>query len=311
MGERMKDLTTLRLFTRVARLGSFSAAARECNVAQSQASRTIAELEGELGSRLLLRTTRAVVPTEAGAAFLSRIEPILVALDEAEHSVREGGDLRGVLRVSAPTSVAVREIIPRLAPFFARHTQLQVQMTLDDRRQDLVRDAVDIAIRLGRLADSGATARQIATVARVVVASPSYLADAGVPQSPADLSTHRIISGPASNVPTGWVFERDGETLNPDVQASFVTNENEGVVAAAVAGLGIASTVAWGCGRELAEGSLVRLFPEWKTKDVAVHAYFPLGRATRSAARALVEFLVGELADDEPAYENARATDAQ
>src|ERR1700738_5421794 len=94
----MKDIFALKLYTRVARLGSFSAAARECGLSQSQASRLTADLEADLGARLLSRTTRAVVPTEAGAEFLARMEPILAALDEAEHSGREGGELRGLLR---------------------------------------------------------------------------------------------------------------------------------------------------------------------------------------------------------------------
>ena len=104
----MKDIFALKLYTRVARLGSFSAAARECGLSQSQASRIIADLETDLGTRLLSRSTRAVVPTEAGAEFLARMEPILAALDEAEHSVREGGELRGLLRMSMPTSFGIR-----------------------------------------------------------------------------------------------------------------------------------------------------------------------------------------------------------
>src|ERR1700712_4286374 len=108
----VKDIATLKLYVRVARLGSFSAAARECGLAQSQASRIIAELEAGLGARLLSRTTRAVVPTETGSEFLARMEPILMALDEAEHSVREGSEVRGLLRMSMPTSVAIREVIP-------------------------------------------------------------------------------------------------------------------------------------------------------------------------------------------------------
>ena len=108
----MKDIFALKLYTRVARLGSFSAAARECGLSQSQASRIIADLETELGTRLLTRTTRAVVPTQAGAEFLARMEPILLALDEAEHSVSEGGKLRGLLRMSMPTSFGIRDVIP-------------------------------------------------------------------------------------------------------------------------------------------------------------------------------------------------------
>jgi DNA-binding transcriptional LysR family regulator len=126
----MKDIFALKLYTRVARLGSFSAAARECGLSQSQASRIIADLETDLGARLLSRTTRAVVPTEAGAEFLARMEPILAALDEAEHSVREGGELRGVLRMSMPTSFGIRTVIPRLSAFAARHPNLHIQLLL-------------------------------------------------------------------------------------------------------------------------------------------------------------------------------------
>ena|ERR1700722_19058200 len=150
----MKDVIALRLYTRVARLGSFSAAAQEFHLSQSQVSRIVADLESELGVRLLSRTTRAVVPTEVGGEFVARIEPILAALDEAEQSVREGGDLRGLLRMSMPTSFGIHDVIPRLASFAERHPNLHIQLQLGDRRQDHIRDAVDVAIRLGRLPDS-------------------------------------------------------------------------------------------------------------------------------------------------------------
>src|SRR5882724_4998143 len=212
----IKDNFALRLYTRVARLGSFSAAARECGLSQSQVSRIIAELETDLGVRLLSRTTRAVALTEAGAEFLARVEPILAALDEAEHSVREGGDLRGLLRMSMPTSFGIRDAIPRLSAFAARHPNLHLQLLLEDRRQDLVRDAVDVAIRLGRLVDSTATAKLIATIPRVVVASPEYLARHGVPATPDELAQHRIVGGTAAAVPNAWRFERGGrESLIP------------------------------------------------------------------------------------------------
>lgn len=295
----MKDIFSLRLYTRVARLGSFSAAARECGLSQSQASRIIADLEGELGVRLLTRTTRAVVLTDAGAQFLSRIDPILVALDEAEQSVREGGELRGVLRMSMPSSVATREVIPRLAPFMATHPELRVEIMLGDQPQDLVRDAVDVAIRLGRLVDSTATARLIATIPRVVVAAPGYLDAYGVPDTPEALNRHRIVGGPASVVPTAWRFTRDQHEIAVDLDAHFSTNENEGAVAAATAGVGITSTSEWACRRELEDGTLVRLLPEWQLASIPVHAYFPMGRATRAAGRAVVEHLVAGLRRDE------------
>jgi DNA-binding transcriptional LysR family regulator len=287
----MKDIFALRLYTRVARLGNFSAAARECGLSQSQASRIVADLEADLGTRLLSRSTRAVVPTEAGAEFLARIESILRALDEAEHSVRGGEDLRGLVRMSTPTSFGLRTVLPRIAAFAAKHPELRIHLLLDDRRQDLVREAVDVAIRLGQLIDSSATAKLIANIPRVIVAAATYLERAGTPASPMDLAKHRIVAGSAAAVPSAWVFELRGEKLTVDLQPHFSTNENEGAVAAAAAGLGITSTSEWACQRELGNGSLIRLLTDWKMADIPVHAYFPMGPATRAAARALVDHL--------------------
>ena len=287
----MKDIFALRLYTRVARLGNFSAAARECGLSQSQASRIVADLEADLGTRLLSRSTRAVVPTEAGAEFLARIESILGALDEAERSVRGGEDLRGLVRMSTPTSFGLRTVLPRIAAFTAKHPELRIHLLLDDRRQDLVREAVDVAIRLGQLIDSSATAKLIAKIPRVIVAAPTYLEQAGTPASPMDLAKHRIVAGSAAAVPSAWAFELRGEKLTVDLQPHFSTNENEGAVAAAAAGLGITSTSEWACQRELGNGSLIRLLTDWKMADIPVHAYFPMGPATRAAARALVDHL--------------------
>jgi DNA-binding transcriptional LysR family regulator len=287
----MKDIFALRLYTRVARLGNFSAAARECGLSQSQASRIVADLEADLGTRLLSRSTRAVVPTEAGAEFLARIESILGALDEAERSVRGGEDLRGLVRMSTPTSFGLRTVLPRIAAFTAKHPELRIHLLLDDRRQDLVREAVDVAIRLGQLVDSSATAKLIAKIPRVIVAAPTYLEQAGTPASPMDLAKHRIVAGSAAAVPSAWAFELRGEKLTVDLQPHFSTNENEGAVAAAAAGLGITSTSEWACQRELGNGSLIRLLTDWKMADIPVHAYFPMGPATRAAARALVDHL--------------------
>ncbi|MEW6640436.1 MAG: LysR family transcriptional regulator [Pseudomonadota bacterium] len=299
----MKDNFALRLYTRVARLGSFSAAARECGLSQSQASRIVADLEAELGVRLLSRTTRAVVPTEAGSEFLARVEPILAALDEAEHSVREGGELRGLLRMSMPTSFGVRDVIPRLASFAERHPGLHIQFQLGDQRHDLIKEAVDVAIRLGRLPDSTATAKLIATIPRVVVASPEYLARHGAPETPDDLVRHRIVGGSAAAVPTAWRFHRDGQEAAIKLEPHVSTDANEGAIAAAAAGYGITSTSGWACRRELEDGALVRLLPEWSLAGIPVHAYFPMGRATRTAARAAIDHLTTAFqrdAADEP-----------
>src|SRR4051812_13941844 len=133
----------------------------------------VAELEASLGARLLSRTTRAVLPTEAGLEFLSRMEPILAAIEDAENSVRETGELRGILRVGMPSTLAIRVVIPRLSIFTERHPLLQVELLLDDKRQDMVREAVDVGVRVGPMPDSGGTARLIGKMHRVIVASPT------------------------------------------------------------------------------------------------------------------------------------------
>lgn len=284
----------LKIFSRVSRLKSFSGAARELSISQSQASRAVAELEAELGVLLLARTTRAVVPTEAGAEYLARIEPVLDQLDEAEQSVRRG-ELRGVLRIGMPTSAGIREIIPRLPAFTEQHPKLELQVILGDQRQDLVRDAVDVAIRIGTLPDSSATVRLLATYPRVIVASPDYLERFGQPEIPSDLQAHKIVQGPAGTVDTAWTLSRDGRSEEVVLKPSIHFSDNEGAVSATVAGMGIASIGYWSCRSELGDGRLVQLFTDWDTVPTRVHAYFPLGRATRFAARAFIDYLVSDL----------------
>lgn len=136
----------------------------------------------------------------------------------------------------------------------------------------------------------------VPTVCRLaeVAGSAKYLERAGSPATPTDLTQHRIIGGSAAAVPSAWAFERGSERVAVDLQPHLSTNENEGAIAAAAAGLGITSTSEWACRRELEGGSLVRLFTDWKTADIPVHAYFPMGPATRAAARALVDHLVAQ-----------------
>jgi DNA-binding transcriptional LysR family regulator len=291
----VKDIQTLRLYARVARLGSFSAAAREHGLAQSQVSRMIADLEAGLGARLLSRTTRAVVPTEAGLGFLARIEPILAALEDAENSVRETGELRGLLRIAMPSTMGIRVVIPRLSAFAERHPGLQIDLVLDDRWQDMVRDAVDVGIRVGAMPDASGTARLIGTMRRILVASPDYVARHGAPGGPTDLARHRIVGGPATAQASSWRFERDGRALSVDVKPSVSTNDTAGAVAAAAGGLGVTSSTSWACRQELESGALVELLPDWAMAGLPVHAYFPLGRATRMAGRAFVDFIAAEL----------------
>ncbi len=296
----MKDILTLKIYTRVARLGSFSAAARECGLAQSQVSRMVAELEAGLGVRLLSRTTRAVTPTEAGLEFLVRMESVLAAIEDAENNVRETGELRGVVRIAMPTTMGIRVIIPRLSAFTERHPQLRLELMLDDRMRDMVREAIDVGIRVGNLADASGTMRLIGTMDRVLVAAASYAERYGIPELPADLNAHRIVAGPVAPTSRSWKFERDGRTEVVEVQPHISINDTAGALAAAVGGLGITATTSWACRHEFQTGELVQVLAGWKMAELPVHAYFPMGRTTRLAARALVDFLIAELRNDPP-----------
>lgn len=287
-------LFALRLFVRVARKGSFSAAGRDLNIPQSTVSRTIAALEREIGATLLVRTTRAVTLTDVGLDFLARIEPLLAGLDEAEHAARGTGELRGTLRVSLGTSFAVREMIPRLSAFMDQHPAFRIDLIMEDQRQDLVAEGVDVAFRFGVLPDSSATARKILTWPRVLAASESYLDKAGIPKVPADLSDHAIVLGPGS-IGGHWSFRKNGTVTSFQVQGRVIARSSEGAIAAATSDLGVVLTPIGACQRELASGELVQLLPDWDAGAVQLNAVFPSGRAAKPAARALVDYLFSPL----------------
>ena len=291
-------LFALRLFARVARKGSFSAAGRELNIPQSTASRTIATLEREIGAALLVRTTRAVTLTDAGLDFLARIEQVLAELDEAEHAARGTGELRGILRIGLTTNFALREVIPRLSVFMNRHPALRIDLMMEDQRQDLVTEGVDVALRYGPLTDSTATARRILAWPRVLVASRAYLDGAGVPRTPADLPQHAIILGPGS-LRGQWSFRKDDIATSFQVEGRLTVNASLGAVTAAVEGLGIAMAPLGTFRRELESGELVRLLPEWDAGTVELNAVFASGRAAKPSARAFVDYLIAALRRDD------------
>jgi DNA-binding transcriptional LysR family regulator len=288
-------LDALRLFVRVARRGSFSAAARELGAPQSTVSRTIAALEREIGASLLARTTRVVTLTDAGADFLARVEAILADLEEAEHAARGSGELRGLLRVGIGSSLAVRMVIPRLKPFLDQHPALQVELMLDDQRQDLLAEGVDVAMRFGKLADSAATVRKLKSWPRALAASPGYLAGAPPLMSPPDLVAHALIVGPQGV--GDWTFRKDGATASMRLEGRLKIPVFEGALAAAIADMGIVLTSTGASRREFDNGSLVRVLPDWDMGSAELHAMFAAGRAAKSSARAFVDYLSEVLRD--------------
>jgi DNA-binding transcriptional LysR family regulator len=299
---------SLLLFSRVARTGSFSIAGRELGISQQTASRIVAALEKQVGAALLTRTTRAVTLTEAGADYLARVEVILAALDEADHAARGTGELRGVLRIATSTSFAVRSVLPRMARFTDMHPSLRVEFILNDEKQDLVGDAVDVALRIGSLADSSAVARKIGVVHRVLAASPDYLAKAGTPLTPSDLTDFSIIVGPAGRGMEGWVFKKNGKSTSVRIDGRFILNGAEGATAAAVAGLGIISSGVLSMLKELESGLLVRVLPAWEMGSADMHVILPAGRAAKPSARAFADFISAELREREAAWDRLKTS---
>lgn len=285
-------LLSLRLFSRVARLKSFSRAGNELGLSQPSASRIVAELEQQVGVALLTRTTRGVSLTEAGSDYLARVEPLLLALEEADHAARGTGELRGVLRVALPTSFGIREVVPALPDFLGPHPALRIELLMNDQRQDLIAEGIDVALRFGALPDSSAVARRVAVARRMLVAAPGYLARAGIPHSPTELTAHSIIFGPPGASAEAWTFNRDGRDVTVRVEPRLRCTVNEGATVAAVAGLGIMSTSQWGSHAEMATGALVPVLTDWRMGETDINAVFPSGQATKPSARAFVDHMV-------------------
>jgi DNA-binding transcriptional LysR family regulator len=292
MSDRLQELA---VFVRAAESGSFSRAGRELGLSQPSVSRIIGELEARLGVTLLLRTTRRITVTDAGALFLDRAREILAGIEDAEDAARGLDSLRGIIRLAIPVVYGTREIIPRLPKFLAAHPLLQVEMSVVDARQDLIAEGADVAIRLGDLDDSVFGARRLATLQRMVAASPAYLAAHGTPKTPADLAKHDCIFGPGNFGRDSWTFSRNGTEVSVNVRGRIHTDSGPGAFASVMAGLGIAMVSPVMAGPEIKTGALVPLLRGYKLTPVDVHAVFPGGPRPSAKVRALVDFLVAEL----------------
>jgi DNA-binding transcriptional LysR family regulator len=297
MSDRIQELT---VFVRAAGSGSFSRAGRDLGLSQPSVSRIVGELEARLGTKLLLRSTRRVTLTDAGALFLDRAREVLADLEDAEDAARGADSLRGIIRLALPVIYGMREVIPRLAEFLQLHPLLRVEMTVSDARQDLVAEGADVAIRVGALGDSAHGARRLAILERTLVAAPGYLTARGVPKSPADLAHHDCIFGPGGFGRDRWIF-RQGERVVPvDVQGRIHTNSGPGVFSSALAGLGIAMASTVMFQPEVTAGTLVALLPDYTLEPVEVHAVFPGGPRPSNKVRALVNFLADSIRSSEP-----------
>jgi DNA-binding transcriptional LysR family regulator len=292
MGDRLQELA---VFVRAAESGSFSRTGRELGLSQPSVSRIVGDLETRLGVTLLLRTTRRITVTDAGALFLDRAREVLAEIEDAEDAARGLDSLRGLIRLAVPVTYGTRRIIPLLPKFLTAHPLLQVELSLVDARQDLVAEGADVAIRFGDLGDTAFRARKLETLQLMLVASPAYLAARGTPKKPADLASHDCIFGPGNLGRDSWSFNRNGTEIFIDVRGRIQTDSSPGTYASTMAGLGIAMMSTVMAGEEVETGTLIPLLRDYKLRGVDVHAVLPGGRRPSAKVRALVDYLAREL----------------
>ena len=288
----------VEVFVRVAESGSFSRAAQELEMSQPSISRIVTRLEARLGVKLLLRTTRNVALTEAGAAFLERARQAAADLEDAEDAARGIDSLSGTIRLAVPIVYGARVVIPALSSFLERHPELRVEITMRDERQNLVAAGVDMAIRMGTLEDSTFGATQLASVVRVLVASPAYLAKRGVPEVPEDLAFHDALLHEQSfpEKTTLKLFKAGTERVVA-LRGRVKIDAAPGILAAAVAGLGIANVTTIMSAQEISDGTLIQLLPDYELEPLKAFAVFPSGPKPSAKVLALVSHLIAVLGD--------------
>jgi DNA-binding transcriptional LysR family regulator len=287
----MDRLAAMETFVVVVDAGSFSAAARRLKMGQPAVSKLVAKLERRLGVKLLVRTTRGLTPTEAGLSYYERARRSIEEADEAEIAARgASGGLTGKLRVCAAVTFARLHLMPRLPEFLARHPGLELDMVLDDRNIDLVQEGIDVALRMGRQADSTLTARRIASARHVVVGTPAYFARAGEPAAPGDLMQHEAVVYDQKGAGAVWSFRRDDTEINVKLNSRLRVTAAEGVRAAVLAHAGIAVVSQWMFTHEIADGRVKAVLRDWELPPIDLWVVFPAGRSASTKARTFVEF---------------------
>lgn len=293
------DLIDVIAFVRVVETGSFARAAERMGASKPALSRRVARLEDRLGARLLTRGARGAQTTDIGQAYYERAAAVLTDLEAAQEVVAKAvTQIAGPIRLSAPLSFGIAYLAPALADFALAHPAVELDIEFEDRTVDLVGGGYDVAVRIGRLADSTLIARRIAPVRKAVVAGPSYLDAHGRPERPADLAGHAILVYGNEQ----WRFRVNDRWETIRVRPRMRTNNGEMLRAAAQAGLGICMLPSFIAAPAIEDGSVEVILRDFPLEEGALHAVMPPGRATTARVRALIDFLV-ERFGPEPAWD--------
>lgn len=300
------DTALLRIFVDVMRRGSFAAVARDREIDPSSVSRSIGALEDDLGIRLFQRTTRRLSPTEAGIVYFERIEPLIEEMERARHLAADISERpSGVLRVTTSVSFGQRCIVPLLPDFTNAYPDLAIDLLLTDAVIDIVTERIDVAVRLGALADSALIASQLLQTTYSVCASADYLARRGRPHMPRDVEQHECLLFPLPGFRSRWVF-RDGEGALTEVPvAGRVVISNAGALRqCAVMGMGLALMPQWNIGIDLQQGNLVNVFPDHDVTatdfNTSAWLLYPSRSYLPLKVRVFSDFLKREFRDSPP-----------
>jgi DNA-binding transcriptional LysR family regulator len=273
----MDRLGAMRIFVSAAKLGSFTEAARRLQLSPSVVTRSIAQLEDQLGLTLLLRTTRSLRVTERGELYLESCQQILQDVDSAERRVRgENAKPSGTLKVAAPVVFGRLHVLPIVSRVLREHRDVAVELTLSDRNIRLVEEGVDVAIRIGELADSNLIAVKFGAVSRTVVASPVYLKERGVPKSPAELADHDIIAFEGIGAGDQWRFHPGGKLVR--LEPRLTVNSIDVSIAAAEAGIGITRVLSYQVRASVIAGRLTPILQQFAPPPSPVNAIYPARR---------------------------------
>jgi LysR family transcriptional regulator for bpeEF and oprC len=284
---------SMAVFRRVVETKNFSAVARESNISQSTVSKHIAALEERLGTKLLNRSTRSIQLTEAGQEYYSHCIRLLNDFQEAEASVGKGKiKPTGTLRLSTSAAFGRTFILPNLHQFLEACPEISIDLIFDDDFVDLVKAGIDLAIRIGPLADSTLIARKIGISPRIVVASPEYLVKHGRPKKPADLIKHDCLIYTLQKTPDLWYFNstQEGEE-SIRVSGRLKTSSPDAICDATIAGLGISILYEWYAQKFINTGQLKMILPEYHPAPYDIHAVYPERRFVPPKVKRMIEFL--------------------
>ena len=296
----MDRITGIGLFIRVVETGSFSKAAVEAGVTQPTATKAVAAMEQRLGARLLHRSTRGVTPTETGALYYDKCKLIAREIDEADNlATLLQSRVGGMLRISTSVAFGRRVVVPLVLRYMALHPDITLDLSFDDRYVNLVEQGVDLAIRMGPMADSALGARYLGTNPWLMVAAPAYLAARGAPTSAADLARHDCVVYSSVQGDDRWSLRTaTGEKLSIPVKGPLRSNNLSAILAAARAGMGLA-VLPWYVAREsLADGAVVPVLADHGLPEQEVHAVFPSPKLVPLKVTSFSAFLQQALAGE-------------